>query len=98
MKDPDVKIPAKKPIDKTKLGQKKTPSFLSITFGLAEKPGPFAALEVGNYSLKLAEVRQEEGKRELLGYWIKEISLKEGWTETEKNFPRMKEDERSRRP
>lgn len=85
MKLPEIKIPAKIPLDKIKLDKKKTISFVSYAFGVTEKPGPFAALEVGNYSLKLAEVmHHEEGKRELLGYWVKEISLKEGWTETEK--------------
>jgi|GEM_PF-1223977 len=83
MKRLDIKIPAKIPFGKI-LDKKKTISFFSEAFGVTEKPGPFAALEVGSHSLKLAEVVQEEGKRKLLGYWVKEISLKEEWTETEK--------------
>ena len=49
-------------------------SFLGYAFGLSEKPGPHAILEVGSKTLRLLECLREDGSLRLLGCHLKEIS------------------------
>lgn len=67
------KIPFKIPSPE-EFNQKQILSYLSYAMGVTEKPGPFAALSVGNRFLGVVEVLVEEGRRNLLGYWVKELS------------------------
>ena len=79
MKRPDIKFPVKIPsFDKMKFDKRKTLSFVSYAFGMSEKLAPFAALEVGTHFLKLVEVMVEDGKRNILGYWMKEVPFVQG--------------------
>ncbi|MCH7761548.1 hypothetical protein IIA15_09160, partial [candidate division TA06 bacterium] len=79
MKPYPFKIPPMKSFD-----VRKALSLLSYAIGFAERPGPFVALSVGNRSLKMIEVMATKGRREILGYWIHEVSVGETVSEQSK--------------
>ncbi len=67
-----------------KFDKKKTLSFLRLAFGFTDKPGPFAAFEVGTHCLKLVEMVTQEESETLLGYWRKELIPGEGLTDLQR--------------
>ncbi|MFH1857610.1 MAG: hypothetical protein ABH845_01720, partial [Candidatus Omnitrophota bacterium] len=75
MKPPSIKLPTS-----TTFHGKQALSYVSYAIGVSEKPGPFAALCVGNRSLIMAEVKVKDGTRTILGHCFQEISIPDGLT------------------